>query len=90
MARAGDRARPSRDLDRDLVHLRRRMAGVLVDAHDRLLRRTGREAEDLAGLRVEPGVLVVDALLGLDVEVALVGLGQLLRRSRRRTRRGHP
>ena len=39
---------------------------------------------------VEPGVLVVDALLGLDVEVALVGLGELLPGHAEESRRGHP
>ena len=55
------------------------MARLLVHAHDGLLGRAGREAEDLAGLGIEPGVLVVDAFLALVVEVALVGFGELLR-----------
>ena len=33
----------------------------------------------LPALGIEPGVLVVDAFLALDVEVALVGFGELLR-----------
>src|SRR4051794_24487168 len=45
------------DLDRDLVDLGRRMPGELVDLHDGLFRRARRETEDLAGDRIEPGVL---------------------------------
>ena len=55
------------------------MTGALVDAHDGFLRRTGRQAEDLAGLRIEPGVLEVDALVVLDGQVALVRFAELLR-----------
>src|SRR6478752_1272897 len=54
------------------------MTGPLVDPHDRFLARPGREAEDLAGLRIEPRPLVVDALLALELQVALVRLEQLL------------
>ena len=68
----------SRHLGGDLVDLGRRVPGALVDAHDGLARRPGRQAEDLARLAVQPGVLVVHALFVLDLEVALVRLGQLL------------
>ena len=87
MPRAGGGAypppRPSRrprsgDLDRQLVDLGRRVAGLLVDPHHGLLRGARRETEDLAQLGVEPGVLEVHALLGLNIEVALVRLGKLL------------
>src|SRR5512141_434694 len=65
-------------LDRNFVDLGRRVAGALVDAHDGLLRRPGREAEDLACHRVEPRPLVVHVLLALDREIAAVRLGELL------------
>ena len=79
---APSRAPPtvSSDLDRELVDLRGRVAGPLVDPHDRLARRPGREAEDLARLRVEPRPLEMDALVLLDREVALVRLLELLPR----------
>src|SRR4051794_27067874 len=67
------------NLDRDLVHLGRGMAGALVDAHHRFLRGAGREAEDLAGDGVEPRPLVVHAFVALDREV-----GHALRRAARR------
>jgi hypothetical protein len=54
------------------------VAGALVDAHDRLLARPGRQAEHLAGLGVQPGALEVHALLALDGEVRLVCFLQLL------------
>src|SRR4026209_1633561 len=59
-------------LERNFVDIRRRMACALVDAHPGLLRRTGHEAEHLPRNRVEPRLLVMDALLGLDREVATV------------------
>src|SRR4051812_24810157 len=68
------------DLDRDLVHLGRRVTGALVDPHDSLFRGSRGQAEDLAGDRIEPGALVVDAFFALDRQVAAVRLGQLLGR----------
>jgi len=56
------------------------MARPFVDAHDGLAARAGREAEALAGHRVEPCPLEMDAVLGLDRGVALVGLPELLGR----------
>src|SRR5262245_32905353 len=64
-------------LDRELVDLRGRMARALVDAHDALAARAGRQAEDLAGLGVEPRPLEVDALVALDREIPLVGFLEL-------------
>lgn len=52
-----------------------------MDTHHGFLGRPGRQAEDLARLRVQPGVLVVDALLGLDVQIPLVRFRELLRRN---------
>src|SRR5689334_22601262 len=65
------------NLDRELVDLGRGMAGALVDAHDALAAGAGRQAEDLAGLRVEPRALEVDTLVALDREITLVGFLQL-------------
>src|SRR3954447_1462169 len=62
----------SSELDRKLVDLVRRMAGALVDAHHRLARRPGGEAEHLPRLGIEPRPLEMDALVPLDLEVALV------------------
>ena len=53
------------------------MARPLVDAHDGFAGRPGRQAEHLARLRVQPGVLEMDALVPFDVEVPLVGLREL-------------
>ena len=55
-------ATESGDVDGQLVDLGRRVAGLLVDPQDRLLRRPGGQAEHLALLRVEPGALEVHAL----------------------------
>src|SRR3990172_8190073 len=55
------------------------MAGPLVDPHDRFLRWARGQAEDLAGLRIQPRPLEVDAFLGLDLEVAAMGLLELHR-----------
>src|SRR5512146_1928208 len=63
------------DLDRELVDLGGRMAGPVVDPHHGLFRRSGCEAEDLPELRIEPGALEMHALVGLDIEVALMGRG---------------
>jgi len=52
------------------------MAGAGVDPHHRFLVRTGREAEDLAALRVEPCALEVHVLVFLDREVRFVRLLQ--------------
>src|SRR5262245_32968418 len=68
------------DLDCELVDLLGRMASAPMDAHDRGTRWARGEAEDLAAHRVEPGMLEVDALVGLDREVALVRLPQLMTR----------
>src|SRR5205814_189815 len=54
------------------------MSGLFVYPAYRLLRRPGRQAERRAGLGVEPGVLEVHALGGLDRQVALAGLAQLV------------
>src|SRR4029079_15579340 len=67
----------SLDLDRELVDLPRGMARALVDSHDALAAGAAREAEDLAGLGVEPGSFEVDALVSLDRQVALVRLLEL-------------
>src|SRR6266540_3789880 len=56
------------------------MAGALVNAHHGLPGRPGRQAEDLAHLRIEPGPGEMDALVGLDREVALVRFPELLSR----------
>ena len=53
------------------------MAGTLVDPQDRFPRRPDGEAEDLAGVRVEPGALEMHAFVGFDREVGLVGIPQL-------------
>ena len=61
------------DDDRDLVDLGRGVPRTLVDAHDRLLGRAGRQAEDLAGLRVEPRLLeIFDPSAAAEVRWALV------------------
>jgi hypothetical protein len=49
--------------------------GLSMDASRRLAIRGVHEAEDLAGLLIDPVMLVVDALLALDAEVSLVGAG---------------
>ena len=54
------------------------MAGTLVDAHHRLLRGSGCQAEDAPHLRIEPRPLEVHALIRLDREVAAVRLIELL------------
>ena len=54
------------------------MARPLVDAHHSLARRAGREAEHLAGDRIEPGPLEVHAVFSLDRGVPFVGFAQLL------------
>src|SRR3954453_7274127 len=54
------------------------MAGALVDPHHRFLRRSGREAEHLAGLGIHPRLLEVDILVALDGEISIVGLAQLI------------
>jgi hypothetical protein len=67
-AQAADQANESGsgDLDRHLVDLGGRVTGPRVDAQDGLLAGTGREAEELPGLWIEPGVLEMDPLLGFD------------------------
>src|SRR5690348_11772978 len=67
------------DLDRQLVDLPGRVPGLLVHPEHRFLRRPGRQAEHLARLRVEPGVLEVHTLRRLDLQITLVRLAQLLR-----------
>src|SRR5262245_15373814 len=54
------------------------MACALVDAHDGFLRRPGGKAEDLAGIGVEPRLREMHALAGLDREIPVVGLLELL------------
>src|SRR5919106_455777 len=73
-----DRARGGSDLDRHLVDLWRRVPGLLVDSHHGFLGWTRRETEHLACLGIEPRALVDDAFRVLDVEVALMRLGELL------------
>jgi len=54
------------------------MSCSLVDPLDCFgIRRLG-QAEDLAGLRVGPSVLEINPFFALDVEVRLMGVGQLL------------
>ena len=56
-----------------------RMTGSFMDPLDCFgIRRLG-QAEDLAGLRVGPSVLEVDAFFTLDVEVRLMGFRQTAR-----------
>src|SRR5262245_21544100 len=64
-------------LDGELVDLRRGVTCALVDSHDALAAWARRETEDLAGLRVEPGPLEVNALVALDRQIALVGFLEL-------------
>src|SRR5688572_30617693 len=68
------------DLHRELIDVGGGVTRALVDPHDRLARRPGREAEHPAGVGIEPGALEVHALLRLDREVPPVRFVQLLRR----------
>src|SRR5215213_3523449 len=54
------------------------MPCALVNAQDCLLGGTGRKAEDLARLGIEPRALEVDALVPLNREVAVVRLPELV------------
>src|SRR5689334_23067561 len=65
-------------LEGNFVDVWSRVAGALVDAHDRLARRARDEAEHLPCLRVQPRLLVMDTLLALDREIATMGFGELL------------
>src|SRR6266542_4663001 len=56
------------------------MAGALVNAHHGFSSRSTGEAEDLAHLRIEPGPGEMHAFVGLDRQVALVRLLELLSR----------
>jgi hypothetical protein len=54
------------------------MTGPLVNSHHGFLRWATGEAKDLPRVWIEPGPLEMDILVTLDVEVALVGLCELL------------
>lgn len=68
---------PWLDLHRELVNLTCRMARPLVDPHDGLAARAARQAEHLAGFRIEPGAFEVDALVGFDRQIATMRLLEL-------------
>src|SRR6266516_464265 len=78
ISRLTTRQRRLLDLDRQLVDLRRGMTGLVVHPEYGLFRRTGRQAERLSRLRVEPGPFEVHALGSLDREIARVRLAELL------------
>src|SRR4051812_48878334 len=65
-------SRPS-DVQSQLVDLRRRDPIAGVDLLNGVRARSLGKAEDLAGHGIGPGVLEVDALVGLDRQVTLVG-----------------
>jgi hypothetical protein len=69
----------SDDLDGELVDLRSRMSRALVDSHHALAAWTRRQAEDLAGLGIQPRSLEMDAFVTLDCQVALVRFLELRR-----------
>src|SRR5689334_16931050 len=57
------------------------MSGALVDALNRFLARSLREAEDVTGHWVRPGVLEVHRLLVLDRQVGAMSLEQCFSRN---------
>lgn len=60
------------DGDRDFVDLVGRMAGTRMDALDGICVRGLRQAEDVSGSGIGPGLHELHALVGLYVEIGLV------------------
>ena len=66
------------DRDGNFIDDARRVSGPLVHAHDSLLVRTGREAECLATLRIQPGMALAHPFVCLDRQVTAMCLVELL------------
>lgn len=68
----GTMLKPGLDGDRDFVDLVGRMAGTRMNALDGICVRGLRQAEDVSGSGIGPGLHELHALVGLYVEIGLV------------------